>query len=25
MRFCLFFISDYSVGIILNMDQLYMT
>ncbi|EAW5991893.1 transcription modulator YdgT, partial [Salmonella enterica] len=25
MRFCLFFISDYSVGIIFNMDQLYMT
>ncbi|EAU1330122.1 transcription modulator YdgT, partial [Salmonella enterica] len=24
MRFCLFFISDYSVGIIFNMDQLYM-
>ncbi|EAA8316569.1 transcription modulator YdgT, partial [Salmonella enterica] len=23
MRFCLFFISDYSVGIIFNMDQLY--
>ncbi|EAN1279818.1 transcription modulator YdgT, partial [Salmonella enterica] len=22
MRFCLFFISDYSVGIIFNMDQL---
>ncbi|EAO2394861.1 transcription modulator YdgT, partial [Salmonella enterica] len=21
MRFCLFFISDYSVGIIFNMDQ----